>query len=34
MANMFALGLAIATLITGILWVIDRIKWAPKRRAL
>jgi signal peptidase I len=29
MANMFALILAIATLITGIVWVIDRFKWAP-----
>jgi len=33
MANMFALILAIATLITGIVWVIDRFKWAPQRRA-
>lgn len=33
MANMFALILAIATLITGIVWVIDRFKWAPARRA-
>lgn len=33
MANMFALVLAIATLITGIIWCIDRFKWAPARRA-
>lgn len=33
MANMFALILAIATLITGIIWCIDRFKWAPARRA-
>ncbi|WP_312239845.1 signal peptidase I [Pantoea sp.] len=33
MANMFALILAIATLITGIIWCVDRFKWAPERRA-
>lgn len=33
MANMFALILAIATLITGIIWCIDKFKWAPARRA-
>lgn len=33
MANMFALILAIATLITGIVWCIDKYKWAPTRRA-
>ncbi|WP_455820253.1 signal peptidase I [Pseudomonas cerasi] len=33
MANMFALILAIATLITGIVWCIDKYKWAPARRA-
>lgn len=33
MANMFALILAIATLITGIIWCLDKIKWAPARRA-
>ncbi|WP_261639933.1 signal peptidase I [Erwinia mallotivora] len=32
MANMFALILAIATLITGIIWCVDKIKWAPARR--
>ncbi|MFD1801914.1 signal peptidase I [Mixta tenebrionis] len=34
MANMFALILAIATLITGIIWCIDKVKFAPARRAL
>lgn len=33
MANMFALILAIATLVTGIIWCIDKFKWAPARRA-
>ncbi|MBK4785393.1 MAG: signal peptidase I [Pantoea sp. Pent] len=33
MANMFALILVIATLLTGIIWCIDRFKWAPARRA-
>lgn len=32
MANMFALGLAIATLLTGIIWCLDRFVWAPARR--
>lgn len=32
MANMFALILALATLITGIIWCIDRFKWAPARK--
>ncbi|RWR02954.1 signal peptidase I [[Pantoea] beijingensis] len=32
MANMFALILAIATLVTGIIWCIDKFKWAPARR--
>lgn len=34
MANMFALILAIATLITGILWCLERCKVAPARRRL
>lgn len=33
MANMFALILAIATLVTGIIWCFERFKWAPARRA-
>ncbi|TCV92201.1 signal peptidase I [Biostraticola tofi] len=33
MANMFALILAIATLVTGIIWCLDRFKLAPARRA-
>jgi len=33
MANMFALILAIATLITGIIWCFDKFKWAPARKA-
>ncbi|VEA69584.1 Signal peptidase I [Serratia rubidaea] len=33
MANMFALILAIATLVTGIIWCLERFKWAPARRA-
>ncbi len=33
MANTFALILAIATLITGIIWCFERLKWAPARRA-
>ena len=33
MANMFSLILVIATLITGVIWCIDRFKWAPARRA-
>lgn len=32
MANMFALILALATLITGIIWCIDKFVWAPARR--
>ncbi|WP_058913198.1 signal peptidase I [Entomohabitans teleogrylli] len=32
MANMFALILVIATLVTGILWCIDKFIFAPKRR--
>lgn len=32
MANMFALGLAIATLLTGIIWCFERFKWGPARR--
>ncbi|MBS0909003.1 signal peptidase I [Tatumella sp. JGM118] len=32
MANMFALILALATLVTGIIWCIDKFKWAPARR--
>lgn len=33
MANKFALILAIATLVTGIIWCFDKFKWAPARRA-
>ncbi|MGE9552293.1 signal peptidase I [Erwinia amylovora] len=33
MANMFALILAIATLLTGIIWCVDKFKWAPARKA-
>ncbi|WP_127958865.1 signal peptidase I [Serratia microhaemolytica] len=33
MANKFALILAIATLVTGIIWCFERFKWAPARRA-
>jgi len=32
MANMFALILVIATLVTGIIWCIDKLMFAPKRR--
>jgi len=32
MANMFALILVIATLVTGIIWCIDKFMFAPKRR--
>ncbi|MDE1476164.1 signal peptidase I [Xenorhabdus bovienii] len=32
MANTFALILTLATLITGIIWCIDRFKFAPERR--
>ena len=31
MANMFALILVIATLVTGLLWCIDKFIFAPKR---
>lgn len=31
MANTFALILVILTILTGIIWVIDKIKWAPAR---
>jgi len=34
MANMFALILALATLITGIIWCFKRFKWAPTRREI
>lgn len=33
MANTFALILAVATLVTGIIWCFERFKWAPARRA-
>ncbi|MCI1033251.1 signal peptidase I [Raoultella terrigena] len=33
MANMFALILVIATLVTGLLWCLDKFIFAPKRRA-
>ncbi len=32
MANMFALILVIATLVTGLLWCLDKFIFAPKRR--
>ncbi|GKX60328.1 signal peptidase I [Leminorella grimontii] len=32
MANMFALILAVATLLTGVFWCLERFKWAPARR--
>ncbi|MDB6372689.1 signal peptidase I [Photorhabdus bodei] len=32
MANTFALILTLATLVTGIIWCIDRFKWAPERK--
>lgn len=32
MANMFALILVVATLVTGILWCVDKFIFAPKRR--
>ena len=32
MANMFALILVIATLVTGILWCVDKFFFAPNRR--
>ncbi|MFB6434560.1 MAG: signal peptidase I [Candidatus Malihini olakiniferum] len=33
MANMFALVLALATPVTGIVWCFERFKWAPERNA-
>jgi len=33
MANTFALILVIATLFTGIVWCVERFKWAPARKA-
>jgi signal peptidase I len=33
MANTFALILVILTLVTGIIWVLDKLKWGPVRRA-
>ncbi|AGH80526.1 signal peptidase I [Psychromonas sp. CNPT3] len=32
MANTFALILVIITLLTGIIWVIDKLKWGPARK--
>ncbi|TEW53476.1 signal peptidase I [Psychromonas sp. RZ22] len=32
MANSFALILVLLTLVTGIVWVIDKVKWAKKRK--
>jgi len=32
MANTFALILVILTLVTGVIWVVDKIKWAKKRK--
>ena len=32
MANSFALILVILTLVTGIIWTVDKIKWAKKRK--
>lgn len=32
MANTFALFLVIATLVTGVIWVLDKVKWAKKRK--
>ena len=32
MANTFALILVILTITTGIVWVVDKIKWAKKRK--
>jgi len=32
MANLFSLGLVVATLITGIIWLIDKFIWAPQRK--
>lgn len=33
MANTFSLILVVATLVTGIIWVLDKFLWAPKRKA-
>lgn len=33
MANTFALILVILTFVTGIIWVLDKLLWAPKRNA-
>ncbi|GLS92257.1 signal peptidase I [Psychromonas marina] len=33
MANTFALILVILTFVTGIVWVIDKLKWGPARKA-
>lgn len=33
MANTFSLILVVVTLVTGIIWVLDKFLWAPKRRA-
>lgn len=33
MANTFALILALGTLVTGIIWCLERFKWAPARQA-
>ena len=33
MANTFALILVILTLVTGIVWIIDKLKWGPARKA-
>ncbi|MFP9230309.1 signal peptidase I [Pectobacterium cacticida] len=33
MANMFAVILAVVTLVTGIVWCLERFVWAPARRA-
>src|SRR5699024_8428720 len=32
MANMFTILLTVATLVTGILWCLDKFVWAPKRQ--
>ena len=32
MANSFALILVILTLVTGLIWILDKIKWAKKRK--
>ncbi|MEF1220562.1 S26 family signal peptidase, partial [Photobacterium damselae] len=33
MANTFSIILVLATLVTGIIWALDKFVWAPKRRA-